>query len=127
MNASQAAEAIAFEILHRHHEAGQPLIVRDSLTATVAAAMGSRTTQLILITGPPGTGKTIFCATLLRDHPDWVPYFMRSDSITVSESADATSFLLGIGTQLALRRPELFTTAPVSVDVAQRAEGNIAE
>jgi hypothetical protein len=127
MSASQAAEAIAFEILDRHHEAGQPLIVRDSLTATVAAAMGSGTTQLVLITGPPGTGKTIFCATLLRDHPDWVPYFMRSDSITVSESADATSFLLGIGTQLALRRPDLFTTAPVSVDVAQRTEGNIAE
>ena len=127
MNASQAGEAIAFEILHRHHQAGQPLIVRDSLTATVAAAVGSGTTQLVLITGPPGTGKTIFCATLLRDHPDWVPYFMRSDSITVSESADATSFLLGIGTQLALRRPELFTTAPVSVDVAQRAEGDVAE
>jgi len=53
--------------------------------------------RFVLLTAEPGAGKTSLMASLARQHPDWLRYFIRRDSQTPLSGGDARSFLLAIG------------------------------
>ncbi len=73
-----------------------------------------------VLVGEPGAGKTTVLAGLAREHPDWLRYFIRRDSVTSLVGSDLTTFLLSIGQQLARSRPELFEPQKLEVVVQQR-------
>ncbi|MBG0561212.1 AAA family ATPase [Actinoplanes aureus] len=85
---------------------GPGLVDRPRLAAAVERFVAS--SQLTLLTGEPGTGKTTLLAALARDHPDWLRYFVHRDAPTSLADADPVGFLLAIGRQLARTRPALF-------------------
>lgn len=76
--------------------------------------------RFVLLTAPPGAGKSAFIASLAKQHPGWPRYFIRKDQTTQLNDPGSRSFLLKVGFQLAARFPELFSTDAVRIAVEQR-------
>jgi hypothetical protein len=95
-------------------------IRRVHLEQMVLEAVGDPGNQLTLITGEPGVGKSALAASLARQHPSWLQYFLRRDSVTKITGGDATSLLLSVGHQLASRHPEAFQPQHLEIVVRQR-------
>jgi len=77
---------------------------RDWLAEDVLAELHRADTRFVLITGPPGVGKSAFLAQLARDHPDWPIFFSRTDQRSPLGSAGARGLLLHVGYHLATAR-----------------------
>ncbi|MEO6550840.1 MAG: hypothetical protein ABIN94_22750 [Ferruginibacter sp.] len=71
--------------------------------------------RIIVVTGPPGIGKSAFMRNLAELHPRFLRYFIRRDSRELLKPGDAKSFLLAVGYQLASQYPELFTTQNIAI------------
>ncbi|GLY00616.1 hypothetical protein [Actinoplanes sp. NBRC 101535] len=99
---------------------GTGYVERPWLTAAIEQSVVA--SRFTLLTGEPGAGKTTVLAGLAQRHPDWLPYFVRRDSVTALVGADLTGFLLEIGHQLARSRPELFEAEPLDLVVKQRVK-----
>jgi hypothetical protein len=76
--------------------------------------------RYVLLVGEPGAGKTGLMAALAHAHPEWLRYFIRSDSTTPLSGGAATSLFLRFGHQLAHRHPELFDPELLEIVVNQR-------
>ncbi len=95
---------------------------RQWLNDQIAAALEKPDCRYLLLTGEPGAGKTGIAASLAREHPDWLRYFIRRDSWTPLSGRDIRSFLFSLGHQLAARRPSLFQPANLEIVVNQRID-----
>jgi WD40 repeat protein len=92
---------------------------RRHLVEQVASLMNERNCRIVVLIGEPGVGKTAFLAHLASQHPEWLRYFTRRDSLSFLAPGDARTFLLTIGHQLAARRPELFRPEHLEVTIRQ--------
>jgi WD40 repeat protein len=97
-------------------------VPRSWLLDRVEGALGTEGCRGVLLTAPPGWGKTSFAAWVLRRRPHALRYFVRRDSRRTSSSGGARAFLTAIGHQLAALRPELFRPGGIDLAVDQRAE-----
>jgi hypothetical protein len=95
---------------------------RQWLNERVVNTLDNLTCRYLLLTGEPGLGKTGVAASLARQHPDWLRYFIRSNSQTAVRGEDIRSFLFSIGQQLAVKRPQLFQPDKLEVVVSQRLD-----
>ncbi len=93
---------------------------RQWLNDQIVAALEKSDCRYLLLTGETGAGKTGVAASLARQHPDWLRYFIRRNSWTPLSGSDIRSFLLSLGNQLATRRPSLFQPANLEIVVNQR-------
>ncbi|MDE3819729.1 WD40 repeat domain-containing protein [Sinorhizobium meliloti] len=98
------------------------VVSRDWLHTEVIVRLRDPDCRFVLITGKPGTGKTGLMVALADANPDWLRYFVRSDSTNALSGTDATSLLLRVGHQLAYRQPDLFNTGLLHADVEQNIE-----
>jgi hypothetical protein len=87
----------------------------------IAAAGNDPDCRFILLTGGPEAGKTAFLAHLAASQPQWLCYFIRSDSRNVPQPGDAKTLFLAIGAQFAPQHPEVFRQDSISITVRQRA------
>ena len=96
----------AFDELINGYTADPQFIRRGRLEQLVLDAVSDQEHRIVLITAEPGAGKSGLLASLARQHPDWLRYFLRRDSASkAAGGSDATSLLLSIGHQLAAARP----------------------
>lgn len=93
---------------------------RQWLNDQIVAALEKPSSRYVLLRGETGVGKTGVAASLARQHPDWLRYFIRRDSWTPLSGSDSRSFLLSLGNQLATWRPSLFQPANLEIVVNQR-------
>ena len=75
--------------------------------------------RFVLVTGASGSGKTALAAWLARRDPESLRYFIRRDSRSPFRSGEAGMFLLSVGHQLAVRRPDLFDPERLEIVVNQ--------
>lgn len=108
-------------LLARYLDAGET-VARDWLATEIGERLARPGCRFLLLTGEPGAGKTGAMAALARSHPQWLRYFIRSDSTTPLSGVEATSLLLRLGHQLAERRPKLFDPELLAIEVRQRVE-----
>ena len=92
---------------------------RPWLAEAIEDALGSPEARIVLLTGEPGSGKTAMLAWMARSDPVTLRYFIRRDSRHLLNRGDARSFLLAIGHQLAMLRPELFQPERLEIVVRQ--------
>jgi hypothetical protein len=93
---------------------------RQWLADDVAEKMEQPNCRYVLLTAEPGAGKTAFAAWQAQQHPDWLRYFIRRDSLTPLSSGDIRSFLFTLGHQLAASKPELYRPDILTGIVQQR-------
>jgi hypothetical protein len=93
---------------------------RDWLAKSLDEKLAEPQCRFLLLTGKPGSGKTVFMAQLAYDHPDWLRYFIRRDQRSPLADVSDKSFLLRIGYQLAAQHPELFSQEQLQLSVEQR-------
>lgn len=97
-------------------------VERDWLRDKVQAKFKSPACQFVLIIGEPGAGKSSLMCALARQNPDWLRYFIRSDSTLPLSGGDAASLFFRIGHQFAHRRPDLFDPKLLKIEVEQQIE-----
>ena len=107
------------EVVERYVVANPRFIERRWLEERVLAAF-PEPSSFLLLTAEPGAGKSAFLAQLARKHPAWLRYFIRRDQRSPLADVSARSFLLRIGYQLAVLRPELFAADQLRLSVSQR-------
>ncbi len=95
---------------------------RQWLNDQIVTALDEPGCRYLLLTGEPGAGKTVIAASLARQHPGWLRYFIRRNSWTALSGGDIRSFLFSIGHQLAAKKPTLFQPAKLEIVVNQRVE-----
>jgi WD40 repeat protein len=100
-------------------------VERSGLVERVEAALDDSAARFVLVTGPPGSGKSTLIAHLARQRPDAIRYFTRVDSITPLHGTDARTMLLSVGHQLSCLRPALFDPNQLSL-VGELQAGRIA-
>jgi hypothetical protein len=120
MVASYASHDLFRRALVRSYVETAHFVERPWLLERVQRCVEEEGCRFILLTGPPGLGKTAFMGWLAHTHPSWIRYFIRPDSTTLLESADARSFLLSVGHQLATLHPIAFEPDRLAVTVKQR-------
>jgi WD40 repeat protein len=96
-------------------------VERPWLAEQVMDALADPGCRFLLLTGEPGSGKSSFAAWLADRVPDVLPYFIRRDSKSGASSGDVQSFLLTIGHQFAVLRPEAFEADLLRLVVEQQA------
>ncbi|GAB2960808.1 hypothetical protein [Saccharothrix stipae] len=96
-------------------------VERPWLAEQVTTALDDPGCRFLLLTGEPGSGKSSFAAWLADRVPDVLRYFIRRDSKSVASSGDVQSFLLTIGHQFAVLRPEAFEPDLLRLVVEQQA------
>src|SRR4051794_13800498 len=97
-----------------------PLFVQRSwLYDQVQSGLLDPQCRFILITAEPGAGKTGLVAALAHRNPTWVRYFIRRDSTVPLNRADARSFLISVGCQLATLAPAAFVGTDVLASARQ--------
>jgi len=94
---------------------GSSFVGREWLVERVDSFLAEKKHRTLVLSGGPGIGKTAFLAHLAERNPRWLRYFIRRDSREFLRPADARTFLLAVGVQLAEQRPELFETDPLKV------------
>lgn len=104
-------------------------VERDWLAERVIRHFNDPKCRFVLLTGPPGVGKSAFLASLTRRLPVSPRYFIRRHSIQPLAGGDAWSLLLSVGHQLAVLRPEVMRR-DVDADVVQdvghvKADGKV--
>src|SRR5215470_9847364 len=97
-------------------------VERRWILEQIAAFVADVSCRFVLLTGEPGAGKTALIAGLAQRSPQALRYFIRRDSQTPVASGDARSFLLLIGHQLAMFRPQLFLTGDMYLMTSQQVE-----
>lgn len=110
---------------------GADHVDRGWLSETVLSALDAGS-QIVLVTGEPGSGKTSMACALAKQHPEWMRYFIRYADRSVRETAhgsdgaagveaswDIASVLFSIGFQFSRQRPEAFDVARLKVVVKQ--------
>lgn len=123
MSAGTGARADLFaETLVRSYVDDPRFVARGWLADRIDTELAGPDCRFVLLTGEPGSGKTAFMAWLARRWPDALRYFIRRDSRSPLDAADARSLLLSLGHQLAHRRPELFQPERLEVVVCQRVD-----
>ncbi|WP_367318372.1 hypothetical protein [Streptomyces sp. HUAS ZL42] len=99
-------DELLFEDLLDEHLTGD-LVQRDWLLAQVKDLVDAPRIRFIVLEGVAGTGKTTFLASLAREPGINPRYFIRRDSIAPLSSGDGRAFLVRVGHQIAVLRPEL--------------------
>ena len=116
----------AFDELINGYTADPQFIRRGRLEQLVLDAVSDQEHRIVLITAEPGAGKSGLLASLARQHPDWLRYFLRRDSASkAAGGSDATSLLLSIGHQLAAARPAAFDWQGIEISAVQHV-GTVA-
>ena len=118
--ATVGGQDLFFRETVRRYIQARRFVRRDWLAREVTGAMADRSCRMLLLTGQPGAGKSGIVAQLAEEHPDWPVYFIRRDQRSPLSAASARAVLLRVGFQLAVLRPELFSTEQVRVVVEQR-------
>ncbi len=95
-------------------------VARPWLVEAVEGALTDPTCRFVLLTAEPGCGKTALAASLARQHPAWLRYFIRKDQISPLGPPTARAVLMQVGFQLAALHPELFTPEGIKIRVEQR-------
>lgn len=95
-------------------------IKRGWLEDEVLSKLRDPQCRFVLVVGSPGAGKSAFVSQLLKEHTDWLAYFLRRDQRTPFHSVSASAFLMHIGFQLAALYPQLFSREQIEVVVSQR-------
>jgi tetratricopeptide (TPR) repeat protein len=120
--AQAAQDELLFESVVRSYVENARYLLRPWLATRLDEKLTTPSCRFVLITGPPGVGKSAFVAGLAQQHPDWCRYFIRRDQHRPLAEPSAENFLLMTGLQLTARRPELFDQAQVELAVYQRLD-----
>ncbi|MFC4606227.1 hypothetical protein ACFO9E_00045 [Streptomyces maoxianensis] len=99
-------DELLFEDLLDEHLTGD-LVRRDWLLGRVKELLDAPRIRFIVLEGVAGTGKSTFLASLAREPGINPRYFIRRDSIAPLSSGDGRAFLVRVGHQIAVLRPEL--------------------
>ncbi|CAL9335704.1 hypothetical protein [Streptomyces sp. enrichment culture] len=99
-------DQLLFEDLLQEYLA-HDLVPRDWLVERVRALLGAPRVRFVVVEGVAGTGKSTLLASLAREPGINARYFIRRDSITPLSSGDGRAFLVRVGHQIAVLRPEL--------------------
>jgi hypothetical protein len=97
-------------------------VARTWLEQEIHARLADPDCRYVVLIGEPGAGKTGLTAALADAHPQWLRYFIRSDSTTPLSGGDAASMLLRVGHQLAHLHPELFESEQLEIVIEQRVQ-----
>ncbi|WP_031483708.1 hypothetical protein [Streptomyces bicolor] len=115
-------DELLFEDLLDEHLT-RDLVRRDWLLAQVKDLLDAPRVRFIVLEGVAGTGKSTFLASLAREPGINPRYFIRRDSVAPLSSGDGRAFLVRVGHQIAVLRPELMdldlnVTATMEVEQA---------
>jgi hypothetical protein len=121
--ASDTAQILEAKLIERQ---AKDFLGRAWLVDEIKVLLDQVETRYVILTGPPGVGKTALWSHLARSHPSWLRFFIRADGNQALRSPDAKTFYLSIGCQLAVRYPEAFEPAQIQIVVQQRI-GHVAE
>lgn len=97
-------------------------IERQWLTDEIEDGLATTDGAVVLLLAEPGSGKTAVMSQLARAHPGWLRFFLRGDSKRPYGSADARTFFLTLGHQLATIEPDLYGSHQLEVAVDQIVE-----
>ncbi|MGW2720334.1 hypothetical protein [Streptomyces sp. NPDC001492] len=100
-------DELLFEDLLDEHLTGDLIRRRDWLLDQVKDLLDTPRIRFIVLEGVAGTGKSTFLASLAREPGINPRYFIRRDSIAPLSSGDGRAFLVRVGHQIAVLRPEL--------------------
>jgi hypothetical protein len=95
---------------------------RPWLTDEIEHGLATAEGAVVLLLAEPGSGKTAVMSQLARAHPGWLRFFLRGDSKRPYGSADARTFFLTLGHQLATLEPGLYGSRQLEVAVDQIVE-----
>lgn len=99
-------DELLFEDLLDEHLT-RDLVRRDWLLEQVKDLLNAPRVRFIVLEGVAGTGKSTFLASLAREPGINPRYFIRRDSVAPLSSGDGRAFLVRVGHQIAVLRPEL--------------------
>jgi hypothetical protein len=99
-----------------------PTIPRPWLSEQILNYLRQEDVRIVVLTGEPGTGKSVELQSLLDEHRSWLSYFVRRDSKLAVESGNAIPFLITIGHEFARLCPEAFEPKNLELVVKQRVQ-----
>jgi hypothetical protein len=116
---SESADLFYDDLISTYVDAPD-IVSRDWIFEEVGRRAALPACRIVIFLGEPGAGKTGIIATLAQRNPEWLRYFIRSNSVAPLSSGDAISVMLRVGHQLAHRQPELFDPQLLQIAVEQR-------
>ncbi|SFD75106.1 hypothetical protein [Streptomyces aidingensis] len=99
-------DELLFDYLLEEHLT-EDLVRREWLLGRVKELLDTPHIRFVVLEGVAGTGKSTFVASLAREPGINPRYFIRRDSVAPLSSGDGRAFLVRIGHQIAVLRPEL--------------------
>ena len=115
-------ELLSEALIARYVDNDPRLVERVWLAQRIDRHLGDPNCRFILVCGGPGMGKTALIAWLARSLPVSPRYFIRADSRTRLNAGDSLSFLIAIGHQLAVLRPDAMRPERLSVEARQHVK-----